>query len=519
MENVRAAFGASFEWVGDQIARIAEVARTAHFVLTGWMQELMASAGLQAGSQTAEVVALGVFVTSLAILTVLAFPRLILRLPRRSLRATAEGDLPALTRAPRRIGLAAVMVFVAFFGGWSVIAPLASAALAPGVVSPDGSRKAIQHLEGGIVRTIHVREGVRVATGAPLVTLDDTRAKALHAEIRERMLYLLATEARLEAERTDAAEITFPQVLTDASLPGAEKIVEAQRQLLLSRRATHQGREKILRSRVRQLEEQNTGLTQVIAAQDEQIALIDEEIEASQQLLDRGLERKPKVLALRRARADLSAEKATNRARIAENEQAMGEAQLQLLTLTEERHERVNAEIADVRRMLSELRGQLPSREDILARTVIRAPIDGTIMNVRATTESGVVQPGEVLLEIVPDEAQLIIDARVRPTDIERVHPGMSARVMLTAYRQRTLPLIHGTLRSISADALLDERTGESFFLAKVEVSTEDLAKLDDIELVPGMPAEIMLLDGERSLVDYLLSPILDSARRSLRES
>jgi HlyD family type I secretion membrane fusion protein len=451
----------------------------------------------------------------LALILTLVMGLLRSKAPRRT--APHPVTLGDMTRQPRRLGILAATLFVAVLGGWS-FAPLASAALAPGIISPDGHRKTVQHLEGGIIRAIHVREGDAVKAGAPLITLDDTKAKALDAELRERLLHLLATEARLEAERTDAAGIGFPAALIQEDSGELQQVLEGQRQLFLSRRAAHEGRVQILEARVRQLEEQNAGLRQMIAAEDEQLALIDEEIKAVQHLLEKGLERKPRVLALRRGRADVAAAKAANRAKIAENGQALGETRLQLLTLGEERQEKIGAELAELRGILAEIRGQLPSREDILDRTVIRAPIDGTVMNLRVNTESGVVGAGQPLLDIVPEGSQLIIDARVRPTDIERIAPGMSARVVLTAYAQRNLPLIHGTLRSISADVLEDERTGAAYFLAKVEVRPEELALLNEVRLVPGMPAEVMLMDGEQNALAYLLGPILDSARRSLRE-
>uniref|UniRef100_UPI003518D5E5 HlyD family type I secretion periplasmic adaptor subunit n=1 Tax=Limimaricola soesokkakensis TaxID=1343159 RepID=UPI003518D5E5 len=427
--------------------------------------------------------------------------------------------LASLTRGPKKLGIAAVGAFGFVFAGWAVIAPLASAAIAPGVISPDGHRKTVQHLEGGIIRTIHVREGEPVAEGDPLITLDDTAARSLDAEIRERFLHVLAMEARLEAERSDASEISFPQLLLRDGSTKLEQVMEGQRELFLSRRASQLGRTKILEARVLQLDEQNAGLDQVIAAEEEQLALIDEEIAASQELLEQGLERKPRSLALRRARADIVAARAANRAKIAENAQAIGETHLQLLAIEEERREAIAGELADIRRVLAELKGQLPPREDILDRTVIRAPIAGTVMNLRATTVGGVIGAGEPLLDIVPDGGPLIIDARVRPTDIERIAPGMSARVVLTAYQQRTIPLIHGRLRSVSADAFTDERSGLAYFLAKVEVASEDLAALSQVRLIPGMPAEVMLLDGERSLLDYLAAPILESRRRSFREN
>jgi len=192
---------------------------------------------------------------------------------------------------------------------------------------------------------------------------------------------------------------------------------------------------------------------------------------------------------------------------------------MQLLTLRQENKERVNEELTKVRADLAELRSQFPSRADVLSRTVIEAPIAGIVMNVRVTTESGVVKPGEPLLDIVPAEAKLIIDARVKPIDIDTVHPGMKARVLLTAYRQRNLPQIHGTLRSISADRLIDDRSGEAYFLAKVEVDRAELARLADVRLTPGMPAEVMILTGEQTLLNYLLRPLLDSVTKGFRES
>jgi HlyD family type I secretion membrane fusion protein len=500
-------------WVETQLSRAVEALQAGCAASIAAIRDQLALNGIEL-SETSIIVAIGGGML-VAVLGLVWLSRAMA-----SRRMGGDPDaLRDMTRYPRRLGVVAAALFVSVLGGWSVFAPLSSAALAPGVIGPDGYRKTIQHLEGGIIRAIHVREGDAVKAGAPLITLDDTRAKASDKELRERLLHLLAAEARLEAERTDAAEISFPELLVQWRSKELEQVMEGQRQLLLSRRAAYQGQTQILEARIRQLEEQTVGLREMIAAENEQIALIDEEIVAAQSLLDKGLERKPRILALRRGRADIAATKAENRAKIAENAQAIGETRLQLLTIGEERQEKIGAELADIRRIVAEIKGELPSREDSLDRTVIRAPIDGTVMNLQVNTENGVVKPGQPLLDIVPDGGQLVIDARVRPTDIERITLGMSARVVLTAYRQRTLPLIHGRLRSISADAMTDERTGLSYFLAKVEVLPEDLARLDDVKLVPGMPAEVMLMDGERSAFAYLLSPILDSARRSLREN
>ncbi|RUW00455.1 MULTISPECIES: HlyD family type I secretion periplasmic adaptor subunit [unclassified Mesorhizobium] len=512
MHDQPEAVRAIISWLGTLFSHISEVLQSALTSLIATVNRQLAAYGLEA-SNTSIMLAIGV-VTLLAAAILMR----LLGSGAASRRTGAAKSLADTTRFPRRLGIMAAALFVMVLAGWSVFAPLASAALAPGVISPDGHRQTVQHLEGGIIRTIHVREGDVVKAGTPLVTLDDTRAKALDAELRERFLYLLASQARLEAEQTEADDIGFPQkLLLDSN--EMKKVVDGQRQLFLSRRAAHQGRLQILDARIRQLQEQNVGLREMIKAEDEQTALIDEEMQGVQTLIDKGLERKPRLLALRRGSADIAATKASNHAKIAENEQQIGETRLQLVTVGEERQEKIGSELAEVRRVLAEVKGQLPSREDMLIRTVIRAPIDGTVMNVRINTETGVVAPGQPLLDIVPDGNHLVIDARVRPTDIERIKPGMSARVVLTAYRQRSLPLIHGRLRSISADSMADERTGQPYFLAKVDVAPEDLAALQQVTLMPGMPAEIMLMDGEQSVFAYLLGPVLDSARRSLREN
>ncbi len=434
-------------------------------------------------------------------------------------RPNSSANLYALTRRPRFFGFACIFLLVVFAGGWSTLAPLASASIAAGVVSPDGSRKTIEHLEGGIVRTIHVREGDDVEAGDLLLTLDDLQARAQYAQLWKRYLHLLAAEARLLAERSSAEVIAYPDELKGAQDSEAAPAIEAQTQLFESRRATMEGRKRILGQRISQLEEQNTGLRGVLAAQDRQVELLQEEILSVEKLLANGLERRPRLLALRRAQAELAAEQAGNRAKIAENGQKIGETELQLLTMREEVIQQADDQLAEIQRVLGEIRSQIPSREDILKRTVIRAPLSGTVLNVRVTTETGVLAPGSAVLDIVPREEALVINAKVKPGDIDRVHVGMEARVILTAYKQRNLPLIHGTLRTISADRLVEDRTGEPYFLAKVDVRREDLAELGAVRLMAGMPAEVMLLDDKQTFLASLLSPFTQSLNRSFREN
>jgi HlyD family type I secretion membrane fusion protein len=445
----------------------------------------------------------------------------LVRRPRAARPASSPGSpLARAVRAPTVVGYAALLVFFGGFGTWAAWSPLASAAVSPGVVSPDGSRKTIAHLEGGIVRQIGVREGDVVSRGQLLVLLEDVQARAEFEALRERFLHLTTLEARLLAELAEEAALALPPALAGYPEDVVQPAMLAQERLLQSRRATLAGREQVLGQRVLQLEAEITGLHQVIEAQDEQIALITEEVETVSGLLDKGLGNKPRLLALQRQRADIRAEQAASRARIARHEQEIGESRLQLLTLHEEVRERVAEELSRVRTELAGVRSILPSREDVLTRTVVAAPLDGTVVNLRVTTESGVVRAGEPLLDLVPIGAELIIDARVKPTDMDTVRAGQEARVVFSAYGQRNMPQITGTLRSISADRLTDERTGEPYFLAKVAVDPGELERIaPEVELTPGMPAEVMILTGERTLLDYLLRPFIQSVTRSFRES
>lgn len=483
-------------------------------LLLSWAEEVLRAVGWTEVAEQRPALAVGL-AAALGLLLLLIF----IGVRRRWSGGPYGVPLAGLTRRPRTLGYAAVLVLLASLGGWASIAPLASAALAPAVVSPDGYRKTIQHLEGGIVQAIHVREGDSVVAGHELVTLDKTQARARHRELRERYAHLLAMEARLTAEQVDADEISTPDEFAGMADINGRRALDGQAALLQSRRATRDGREQILGQRIRQLEEEIAGLREVISAQDRQIALIEQEIVGVQMLYDKGLERLPRLLALRRAKAEIEAEKAANRAKIARNGQEIGETRIQLLTMGEQENERVNEELTKVSASLAELRSQLASREDVLTRTVIRAPISGTVMNLRVTTETGVIGSGEPILDIVPTGGKLIIDAQVKPIDIDNVRPGMTARVLLTAYRQRNLPQIYGVLRSVSADRLVEDRSGNAYFLAKVEVDPDDLAELEDVRLMPGMPAEVMILIGERTVLDYLLRPLVESITKSFRES
>jgi HlyD family type I secretion membrane fusion protein len=433
----------------------------------------------------------------------------------------AMGTLRAATRRQQVIGWLVVLLFFGGGGLWAWLAPLASAAVAPGVVSPEGKRKTIQHLEGGIVHAIHVRDGSEVRAGDPLVTLEDVRARAEHGVLRDQHLALGATVARLEAEQAGAELLVFPPALEALRAnPAAEQVIATQRELFAAHRAVRGGRRAITGQRVAQLEVQNASFERQIAAETTQLELIGTEIASVQELLRKGLERRPRLLALQREQARIQGEQAGLRGKIAANLETIAQARLENLTAEQEERQQVNGELDEARKRLDEVRNKLPWSADALTRTVVRAPTAGRVVDLKATTIGGVVGPGEPILDLLPSQAELLVEARLPPATIKDVRRGLPARVVLTAYPQRNLPIVHGVVREVSADRLTDERTGEPYFAAQVAVDPAELAALDgEVALLSGMPAEVMILTGERTFLDYLLRPLYDAVRKAFRES
>ena len=443
--------------------------------------------------------------------------------------ANPSGELPSVDRpalrhslrGPVLIGAAVVLLFCAGLGGWAAVAPLASAAIAAGVISPDGNRRTVQHLEGGIIREILVREGDRVAAGDPLVLLSDAQPQASHRFLMSQYRMLAATRSRLRAEQLAWETVAFPDWLNAVrDDPDVAALLETQAQLFRTRRQTLDGRTDILRRRIAQLQEEVVGLEAEIASQTTQLALIDDEIAGVARLVEQGLERRPRLLALQRTKAEIEGALAQNRAAIARAEQAIGETEMQILTVRVQRADETAAELNDVQTEMLTLEERLAASQDVLHRLAVTAPVGGTVMGLRYHSTGGVIGPGDPILDIVPFDDDLLVDVRVSPLDIDVVRPGLAAQVHLSAYPQRDLPRIEGTVRQVSADSFVDEATGQSYYLARVEVDRDRLASLDQhIDLLPGMPAEVMIYTGERTVLDYLLDPVMRTVRRSFRES
>lgn len=418
-------------------------------------------------------------------------------------------------------GVCVVAVFVVGSITWAALAPLASAALALGVVAPDGNRRMVQHLEGGIIRSINVTDGDYVRKGDILVEMDRTRDDASVDILRIQMLSALATLSRLKAEEVGRGQIDFPKdvIVAQASKPAVAALVAAQTSQFLSRRAQIAGQKYILNQRSKQNLQRIVGLQQRIESARQQIELLDEELSTSLDLLARGLERKPRVLQLRRAKASLEGDVAKDSADIAEAKQSNEELNAQIRLVDDDFQEKLARERTTVETELSTAIEKLKAVTDIATRTKITSPVDGTIVGSRFHTIGGVIPAGAPVLEIVPGNDKLTVDVRISPADIDVVREGQSALVRFTAYHQRNLPRINGKVTYVAADTTIDEQSGNAFFLGKVDVDPHQLrAFAPSIKLSAGMPAEVAVTTGTRTVLQYALDPILSSIQRSFIE-
>lgn len=428
--------------------------------------------------------------------------------------------LKAAISGPVRIGWVLIFTFAAGFGSWAGTAPLAAGAIAQGIISPDGNRRIVQHLEGGVVASILVRDGDYATKGQPVVILENVMASATYQMVLAQYRTALATHARLSAELLGQETVSFPDELKAADDLAIKAIIDGQRSIFASRRDLALAQKQVLGERIQQMDEQTVSLIAQVESAKQQLALLDDEIGTKKKLLADGLVTKPVLLALQRLAAELTGRLGDYRGNIAEVEQKRSEIKSQMLSADAERVDTITRDLDAARVELASALERLNASKDVLNRTIVVAPITGRVVNLRFHSPGGVVGTGEPILEIVPSEEELMIDARVAVNDIDIVHIGMPATVHLSALASYRLPRIEGVVRSVSADRLTDERTGQSYYLAKVEVPHDVLAKLGkDVELVPGMPAEVLIISAERTMIQYLLEPFYEAFRHSFREA
>ncbi len=416
-------------------------------------------------------------------------------------------------------GLAVLLLLVGGLGAWATIAQLSGAVISPGVVAVSSNRQTVQHLEGGIISALLVRDHEAVEAGQLLLKLDDTQARATLAIIDGRLDLLRAQAARLQAERDGLEAIEVPASIGDRlAEPAVREIIDGQVELFEARRLALDGETEILTQRIAQLEDEIGGLQAQQSAKESQIGLISEELVGLERLYRQGYAPRTRVLELQRGRERLSGEVGEHLADLARARTRIGETRLQIIQLRWDVREEAVEQLREVQAQIYDLDQRRAAALDELKRLDIYAPVAGAVVGLSVHTVGGVAAPGQPLMDIVPEEDELVIEAQIAPTDIDKIAGGLPAVVRLSAFNLRTTPELNGTVFAVSADRLVDETRGFAYYQVGVRIPESELARLEDLTLLPGMPAEVFINTGERSALSYLVKPLADSLAHVFRE-
>ncbi len=417
------------------------------------------------------------------------------------------------------IGIGVMLFFFVGLGTWAMLAPLDSAVIAPGSIVVKGNRKEVQHRDGGFVAEIPVNEGDYVDAGDVLVRLDDTEIRSTIDRLRAQLFSAQARVARLEAEQNDAKDIAFPEsLLAITDDPYVETVLREERLLFRKRVDALNGELELLRQRISQLRAQVEGYQALADAHATQVEIIGRQLENFKGLEKKGFESTLNVLELERQQATYIGQRGEANADLAQTRETIGELRLQIAQLKRRRAEEIAQGLREGHAQIAELEPQLRSAYKQLERVELRAPRSGYVLNLSVFAAGSVVRPGEKVLEIVPANDLLVVEAKVRPDDITDLQPGMAADVRITAYSQRDLPAADGVVRTISADRITEERTGATYYTIRVEIVDQDFLALDEVELYPGMPAEVVIPTGSRTAFDYLIEPLTRRFEHAFKE-
>lgn len=420
----------------------------------------------------------------------------------------------------RNLILAGVCVIGVGFGGfgaWAVTAHLDNAAVAMGTVVVDSKRKTVSHLEGGILKRLVKLEGERVQQGDPLLLLEDARQRAELQQLEAKRIGLEAKLARLRAEQTDAKEITFPETIDAAGNAIAREVVTAERTFFRARAQVHRGKIEIQQRVIEQHQAEADALKAQIDANRFQRSLIDEETRIMADLYEKRYAKRSQLVELQTKQSELIGRGGEAAAHKAKAEQAVAGANLEILSIGLERQSEIARELQEAQLALSEVTERIVQAQDILRRLVVTAPQEGIVANIRMRTAGSAIAAGEPILDIVPENEPLIVEARVDPRDIDAVRAGSETRIRLTAFNSRLLPPLIGKVSYVAPDQLVDEKTGMPYFVVRAEISPESLAD-KKLTLQAGMAADVLIVNGSRRAIDYLLSPFKDSFNRAFRE-
>ena len=375
------------------------------------------------------------------------------------------------------------------------------------------SRKTIQHLEGGIIREILVADGDVVRSGQTLISLDDTKARSEVDSLQGQMWDATAREARLLAEQQGEERVSFPS----NESPAAAAVLARQKDIFETRRQVFQSQVAVIREKRSQVEREIVGLKAQADASAQRAAIVREEAAMVAELVSKGLERRPRYLNLQRETADIDGRRGEIAAQISRAEQVISESQATLLKLESDRQNEIAQSLREAQNQIFQLRERLRAADDQLSRTQVKAPEDGVITELRVHTPGGVIGAGVPLMDLVPLQDRLIVTARVRPEDIDVVRPGLKADVHLLPYNQRRVPRLEGIVTQVSADRLVDKRTDQPYYAAKIRVQDPRVTE-GRVQIIPGMPTQVFIKTGHGSVALYALRPLLDSFDNAFRE-
>lgn len=424
-------------------------------------------------------------------------------------------------RGPAIWGFLVLVPFLVILGAWAAIAEINAAAIAIGEVVLNQDRKTIQHLEGGIIDEILISEGDPIERGAPILVIRDVSQRTRINTLYNQLASARALRSRLTAERDGAENPSFDGLTTSIELPKVEfeSLKATQIKLFDARQKSLMAKIDLIKSRKIASSKEIIGLTHQLKSIHKQLELTNEETKTVQSLYKRKLITGNRVMQLERDTAEFEGEAGSISANIARLEQAIVGADIEIIDLKTEIRNQVLEELQQAELNEQELTHQLIAMSDQLERTIIKAPVTGRAMDLQFHTRGAVIQPGQRILDIVPDDDRLIVEARLLPNDIDIVFAGLKTKVLLSAYKAKKVPKLDGEVLSVSADILTDTATGERYFLARILVDDKVLKDLKaDVALYPGMPAQVFFLAGERTVADYLLSPIIDATYRAFRE-
>jgi HlyD family type I secretion membrane fusion protein len=422
-----------------------------------------------------------------------------------------------------RIPVLAALLIAGFgLGGflvWAATAELAGAVIASGHIAANGENQTIQHLEGGIVKDIRAKEGDIVVAGQPLIVLDPTLVEANLNRARKTLATLRADEARLLAELFDRSEISFPPELSAETVdPALKDFMDSKKTEFELRTLRHRNEVRILEQRLAGLHEEIAGTEAQRVATQKQIALMRDELKDLDYLYQKGLARQDRMFAMQRSEADLEGRDGALLATMGKAKQTIAEVHQQIEKLGHDRRTEAGTKLSETRTRIADTLEQIVAYESILSRIVVRAPADGTLVRLNVNTVGAVITPGQAVAELLPKNADLVVEARLQLTDIDAVQIGRPANVRIAALNHRTTPVISSQVAYVSADKLTDKQTQQTYYRVRLNLDIDQLPISDRALLAPGMPAEVFIATTERTMLRYLFRPIEDSFAKALRE-